>query len=128
MNPETITPNYYLTDHFLFEEFVCPCCHRVKLIPGFWRHVALLEQLRQMLDMPIIITSGYRCPEHNRAINGAPLSWHMQFATDAKPETQNDETLQKMYDIAEDLGFGGIGRYSDRLHLDLRPEPARWRG
>lgn len=37
-----------------------------------------LEQLREKLQQPIIITSGYRCPELNKALGGSSTSAHMQ--------------------------------------------------
>jgi hypothetical protein len=37
----------------------------------------VLEPLRDTLKAPLIVSSGYRCPELNRRINGAPGSAHM---------------------------------------------------
>ena len=121
-------PNYYVTDHFMYSDFICPCCDTLKIVPGFYRHVGLLEQMRQELDFPIIITSGYRCKHHNIKVGGAPRSWHLLFATDIKPENGEPDKLLAMYETAVDLGFGGIGRYDTHIHLDLRPKPVRWRG
>lgn len=36
-----------------------------------------LEKARDILGMPIRVTSGYRCPALNRAVNGAKNSYHM---------------------------------------------------
>ena len=36
-----------------------------------------LEEVRQLLDKPLIIKSGYRCPKLNSAIGGAKTSQHM---------------------------------------------------
>lgn len=38
---------------------------------------SMLDPLRDALNAPLIISSGYRCPELNRRINGAPGSAHM---------------------------------------------------
>jgi len=38
-----------------------------------------MQELRDKINLPIIISSGFRCPELNRAIGGAPNSLHMQF-------------------------------------------------
>ena len=37
----------------------------------------VLEPIRNYLQTPIIITSGYRCPELNKAVGGNPESQHM---------------------------------------------------
>lgn len=37
----------------------------------------VLEPLRAAYGMPIKVSSGYRCPELNRAVNGAATSVHM---------------------------------------------------
>ena len=121
-------PNYYVTDHFMYSDFICPCCDMLKIVPGFYRHVSLLERMRQEIDSPIIVTSGYRCKSHNAMVGGSPRSWHLLFATDIKSEDDNQDKLETMYEIAVTLGFGGIGRYETHLHLDLRPEEVRWRG
>ena len=120
--------NYYVTEHFMYSDFICPCCDMLKIVPGFYRHVSLLERMRHELDFPIIITSGYRCKSHNSIVGGSPRSWHLLFATDIKPEIDYQDKLEVMYEIAVNLGFGGIGRYDTYLHLDLRPEEVRWRG
>lgn len=36
----------------------------------------VLDPLRRMIQAPIIITSGYRCAELNKAVGGVPNSWH----------------------------------------------------
>jgi zinc D-Ala-D-Ala carboxypeptidase len=37
----------------------------------------LLEKVRARLERPILVSSGYRCPTLNRAVNGAPNSAHL---------------------------------------------------
>jgi hypothetical protein len=37
-----------------------------------------MERIRTVLDVPITITSGYRCPKLNTAIGGSKTSQHMQ--------------------------------------------------
>ena len=134
-NEKKIEAYERVTDHFLFSECTCPCCERVKIIPGFFRHMKLLERMRQELGFPIIINSGYRCPEHNREVNGSLHSWHMNFATDVRPawvqDIDDEEFLRRlvsMHESALKLNFGGIGEYNSFLHLDLRQEKTRWKG
>jgi len=37
----------------------------------------VLEPLRQHVGVPVIISSGYRCPQLNRLVGGVPNSQHM---------------------------------------------------
>lgn len=37
----------------------------------------VLEPLRQHFNVPILINSGYRCPDLNRAVGGVPNSQHL---------------------------------------------------
>ena len=127
--------NDHVTEHFKFRECVCPCCDRLKIVPVFFSHMEFLEQMRVKLNFPIIINSGYRCPEYNATIGGAKRSQHMSFATDIRPawvkgygEEEWVKRLQAMHEEAERLNFKGIGIYGTFIHLDLRPEKARWRG
>ena len=121
-------PNHYVTEHFLYSDFICPCCDTLRITPGFYRHAALLEHIRNELGFPIAVNSGYRCPAHNRAVGGAARSWHLVFATDVRPEDGDPGRLDALRERAEAAGFGGIGVYGTFIHLDLRPERSRWRG
>ncbi len=121
-------PNHYVTEHFLYSDFICPCCDTLKIVPGFYTHMRLLERMRRELGFPIVVNSGYRCERHNRKVGGAARSWHLLFATDIRPSGGSSDKLAAMHGAAERLGFGGVGRYDTFIHLDLRPDPARWRG
>lgn len=48
-------------------------------LANLYRLMELLEQVRHLLgDLPVTITSGYRCPALNRAVGGAATSAHQQ--------------------------------------------------
>ena len=121
-------PNYYITEHFMYSDFICPCCDTLKIIPVFYRHVRLLERMRNDTGFPIEVTSGYRCKSHNEKVGGAPRSWHLLFATDIKPVDGDPEKLSLLHKHALKLGFSGIGEYNTFIHLDLRSETRYWRG
>ncbi|MEW6048491.1 MAG: phosphodiester glycosidase family protein, partial [Bacillota bacterium] len=59
-------PNFSVT------EFRCPCCGMVRVSVGFLKLVTLLQKLRDRIQSPVYITSGYRCPARNKAVGGAP--------------------------------------------------------
>lgn len=118
-----------LTKNFNREEFACKgekCCGHSAPV-----HLGLahgLQILRDLLDRPIIITSGFRCRFHNKKIGGSLHSYHcIAMAADIiVPGFTPDEIAN----WAEKIGVfrnGGIGIYSDWVHLDVRSNgPARW--
>ncbi|MFC1538732.1 D-Ala-D-Ala carboxypeptidase family metallohydrolase [Candidatus Latescibacterota bacterium] len=121
-------PNYYVTEHFLYSDFICPCCDTIKIVPGFYTHLELLERMRRETGFDIIINSGYRYKKHNTGVGGSPQSWHLLFATDISPVGDDPDFLKTLFKIALELNFGGIGLYEKHIHLDIRPEAVRWRG
>lgn len=66
---------------FTYEEYVTASAPRK--IPGEYVESARelckrVNELRQHYDAPMIATSGYRGPEHNREIGGSPTSRHLK--------------------------------------------------
>ena len=124
-----ITLEEQITEHFKLRKCTCPCCDRIRIIPGLFRHMELLEAMRQDLGFTIIINSGYRCPEHNTEVEGSLRSWHMLYATDVRPGWGNgfQHRLKAMYKVALSQNWGGIVYHKTFLHLDLRPETYRAR-
>jgi len=64
-----------LTPHFSLEEF--GGVPKGKL-PAVQLVAERLEVVRAAIGKPIVITSGYRSPAHNKAIGGAPNSAHIR--------------------------------------------------
>ena len=112
----------YITSHFKYSSLSCKCCNRIKIIPRLYTHMRLLEEVRNIVDFPIIINSGYRCPPHNIAVGGTKKSEHMEFATDVRPEYGENFThqLSTLNKAAHDIGFNGIIEYPTFTHLDMR--------
>jgi uncharacterized protein YcbK (DUF882 family) len=95
--------DFRLSAHFKLREFQCRCCGAVKLSPKL---LELLEALRSEWGAPLVITSGFRCVPHNRAVGGSPRSAHLRGrAVDifARPAVQL--SLRRM---AERLGFAEV--------------------
>lgn len=85
----------------------------------------LLYQIRLEFGK-IIITSGFRTPEHNIRVGGAPESMHMYGqAADIKPANATiGEVVEWLnHKHPDDLG---IGVYATYIHVDTRKEKARW--
>ena len=104
-----------LTAHFNLREFECGCCQRVKLSPTL---VMRLEELRWLWGRPLVVTSGYRCETHNKAVGGVENSRHTQgTAADIRvPESEQGN----FYALAKRCGFTRIIRYESRnfVHLE----------
>ena len=91
-----------------------------------------LEAIRAVIKQPMILTSGYRCPELNRHVGGRPTSHH-QFALAADfvvPEATpvNVVAMVKKAYKDGDLGLHGWNelyaehkRYSKWVHFAAAP-------
>jgi len=117
--------NLKVAKYFKLSEFACPCCNLVMLHPKL---LAKLVELRNTLEKPVYITSGYRCPKYNHQIGGVVNSYHrIGLATDIKVK---DINLITLLEVCENIDFNGIGVYEKKnfLHLDVRPtKRIRWR-
>lgn len=103
-------------------EFACKCgiCQNQKIDFIF---VKKLQKLREKLDKPIKINSGYRCENHNKSVGGVAGSSHM--AGIAADLSCDDMTGPEMYNVAKDI-FDSIGVAKDFIHVDDRPGKRLW--
>jgi len=102
--------------HFSAREFACPHCGVALVRP---RLLEALEYLRRIRGLPIVIVSGYRCPPHNEAVNGARNSQHMYGAA-VDIHAGVCTTAE-----ARHAGFIGIGTKGGvPVHLDVRDGPS----
>lgn len=114
--------DFRIADNFNLREFVCKCCGTVKIDNEL---VQRLQLLRDRVKRPVIITSGYRCPKHNKEVGGVDSSYHTQgLAVDIVVENYG---LEELANLAKAVGFKGIGIYKSHgfIHLDLGEE-RRW--
>lgn len=112
-----------LTKNFSLYEVVCRCCGKYQNTPQFWEGIFKLQELRDLIGQPLIITSGYRCPSYNKAVRGAPQSNHLAghaFDVIIPPNV----SISQFIHLAKKVGFKGIGSYPKQnfVHLDLGPE------
>jgi uncharacterized protein YcbK (DUF882 family) len=111
---------------FIMKEFECSCCNTVKLSPDL---LTRLNHLRNIINRPIYINSGYRCKEENQRVGGVPGSYHLLgMAVDIHVK---DILLSDLLIYTQEIGFNGIGFYENKnfLHLDVRPGPKYfWKG
>ncbi|KQC10526.1 MAG: peptidase M15, partial [Candidatus Cloacimonas sp. SDB] len=60
---------------FSKKEFNCSCCETSNISANL---VLKLDLARELAETPFIITSGYRCPKHNREVGGVKDSAHVK--------------------------------------------------
>lgn len=85
----------------------------------------VLDTLRDKIGEPIYINSGYRTPEHNKAVGGSTLSYHMYgMAADIRTD---GHTPKQLYTILDEMlkGWGGLEEHETFLHVDVRTKA--WR-
>lgn len=117
--------DFKISKNFNLKEFECthPDHNHVQVDENL---VDKLQKLREILGVPLIINSAYRCPERNRQVGGAKNSQHLKgTAVDISLETI-DLPIDELEDLADSLGFDGIGKYNTFIHLDVRGYKARW--
>lgn len=81
-----------------------------------------LQELRDKLDIPLIVVSAYRSPEHNKKVGGAKDSYHMKgCAFDINMSNQDPDVFEI---AAREVGFRGFGYYAKQgfMHIDLGPQ------
>jgi len=115
-----------LSRNFSKHEFTCRCCGRIEINP---RLVDALQELRDLAGLPVRVTSGYRCPDHNRAVGGAKHSQHL--LGNAADIVVKGRSVAEMHTLAEQVPAfrdGGIGVYPEQgfVHVDVRAGRARW--
>lgn len=88
----------------------------------------LLNDLRAAYGKPLVVSSAYRSPEHNKAVGGVPNSYHTQgLAADIYPLAAHADDLRVLRDICNKVNAnGGVGLYDTFVHVDARGYRARW--
>ncbi|AOY74687.1 YcbK family protein [Clostridium formicaceticum] len=117
--------NIQIAKNFNLKEFQCKDGnHQVRIDSQL---LLKLQQLREQLNAPIFITSGYRNQEYNTKVGGSPSSQHLLGrAADIQIKGYSPQEVAK---VAEAIGFNGIGIYKTFLHVDVRRgTKSRWYG
>ena len=106
-----------LSRNFNRSEFACKCgCGFDTPAPDL---VDLLQAVRDQFG-PVVITSGCRCPSHNKRIGGAPKSYHMTGqAADIRAVGWPDKVVYEWLRVNYPGRFGFILEPS-WVHIDVR--------
>lgn len=105
-----------LTEHFAVKEFECKCgCGQIKVDPIL---LIKLELLRQYIDTPIIVNSGYRCTVHNKNVGGVENSLHLKGKAADITVSNKDKFLELVYWAGYVFKNNGVGYYPNFVHVD----------
>ena len=118
--------NKKLSANFRVREFACSDGTDPIFIDS--ELVEILQKIRTHFGRAVTITSAYRTPTHNAAVDGTTYSQHLYGkAVDIKI---GGVTPKKVAAYAETLlpNRGGIGIYNTFTHIDVRQTKARWKG
>ena len=125
----------WITDHFRLDEF--RCSDGTPVPERYYENVAQLcrelEVIRAEYKRPVTILSGYRSPAYNKKVGGAKNSFHMKgMAADIVvagiPAPVLYTRIDRMMTSLGLLHNGGLGKYKNFVHVDIRAVPARWNG
>lgn len=120
---ETLPPGQ-LSKHFHEREFRCKGTGTLPPKGMDPNLIRALEAIRTHYGRPVTITSGYRSPSHNAAVGGASNSQHV-LGTAADFVVQGVSPAE-VFKLLDPTHPGGLGRYSNFTHIDVRPNRARW--
>lgn len=133
LSPATITTvpsdarSIRLTPHFYLYEFLHPDdpIPAPYILDNLYRLASRLQVVRDIVNRPIQIHSGYRTPERNRLVGGVRNSLHMMgMAADFSVQGVAPHAVQRLL-----MNWtGGLGQYRTFTHVDIRSHRARWRG
>ena len=120
-----------LSENFNSLEFDCHgfgCCSETIINPKLVEYV---QKIRDHFGKSITVTSGYRCPVHNKRIGGATGSRHSKG--DAADIVVSGVAPREVAKYAESIGIKGIGLYETNAdghftHIDTRDVKSFWYG
>tara|TARA_R110002072_G_scaffold256775_1_gene415602 strand:- start:3863 stop:4243 length:381 start_codon:yes stop_codon:yes gene_type:complete len=121
-----------LTRNFKLSEFDCKsgCEMPESVLMEVKKLANQLQIIRDFIQQPIYINSGYRCKEHNAKIGGVKNSKHiLGQAADMRVDNVSPEDL---YEAIENLikfnhiFEGGLGVYQTFVHYDIKLTRSRW--
>ena len=80
-----------------------------------------LDEIREIVGEPIIITSGFRTPAHNESVNGVESSSHLKgLAVDIA--IRHSRMRFKLISALFEVGINRIGIADNFIHIDIDPD------
>jgi uncharacterized protein YcbK (DUF882 family) len=119
-------PDFHKYRNFARYEFVCPCgCERADMDDRFMDR---LQALRDAFGAPLVVSSGYRCSDHNDEVSSTGRDGPHTRGRAADITIHGDDAYDLLA-LVERHGFTGIGLaqkgdHSGRfIHLDDLNDP-----
>lgn len=106
---------------FVRGEFVCPHCGHEEMAAGF---LVKLHQARRQFARPIIVTSGWRCVEHNAEVGGSPTSSHLSGRAADLSDQSDPRYRGRLLDALWAVGFRQVEVSRDG-HLHVMEDPGK---
>lgn len=121
-----------ITENFTLEEFRCKDGSKTPV--EVWGNITELAEnlqvLRNILNEPVIIKSGWRSQKHNENVKGSPTSRHLKgkaadiYTTGTTPDLLG-QIIRNLIRTGK-MKQGGVGVYKTFVHYDTRGTQARW--
>ena len=122
--------NHY-EKYFLQDEFACKCVLCGGLEEMDEHFISKLFDLRERINRPMVITSGFRCSLHPQAFrpSGQSSTHHLGIAADIRATNGGERYQIVKHAIA--MNFQGVGIAKSFVHVDLAsdldyPRPVIW--
>ena len=105
----------HITRNFTTDEMACSCCGKADMDEEFMK---VLQSIRDEMQRPLKITSGYRCQEHNLKIGGRVGSSHLKgLAADLSYNGSRERYL--ILNALIQVGINRIGIAKTFIHVDM---------
>lgn len=115
----------YITKNFTTDEMACTCCGKSDMDENFMK---TLQSIRDEMQRPLRITSGFRCQAHNQIISTTGKHGPHTKAKACDILISGADAM-RLFAVAQKHGVSGIGmnqrgKHAKRfVHLDtLTPE------
>ena len=123
----------YITRNFTTNEMACLCCGKSDMDDEFMR---VLQSIRDEMQRPLKITSGFRCEKHNSKVSSTGKTGPHTFAKAADILISGADAM-RLFAVAQKHGVSGVGMsqrgdHAKRfVHLDILspdegPRPTVW--
>ena len=110
----------YITKNFTTDEMACTCCGKAEMDSEFMR---ILQSIRDEMQRPLKITSGFRCENHNQRVSSTGKTGPHTYAKAADILISGADAM-RLFAVAQKHGVSGVGMsqkgdHSKRfVHLD----------
>lgn len=103
--------------NFKPDEFRCSCCNRLEIAADL---IDLLQKAREALG-PLVITSAYRCADHNSKVSSTGLNGPHTTSYAVDIHVSNSQHRKQLLSYFADK-VSGLGIAKTFIHIDLLNE------